>query len=61
MSSWLMMSSVDFCLLIFLTQNFLESESEKVRTGAFYFEGNQNISLKFWEDTLIETPKWHVK
>lgn len=39
----------------------MESESEQVRTGAFYFEGNQNTFCMFWEDTLIETPKWHVK
>lgn len=61
MSSWLMMLSVHFCLLIFLTYNFMESESEQVRRGAFYFERNQNTFCMFWEDTLIGTPKWHMK
>lgn len=39
----------------------MESESEQVRRGAFYFERNQNTFCMFWEDTLIGTPKWHMK
>jgi len=45
------MVSVHFCLLIVLTHNFLESESEKVGTRAFYFKENQNSFRMFWEDT----------